>query len=196
MTASRSSLQLAMAAREFAAARDRTRRLLAATTDAQWITRPASDSWSAAECLAHLNLTSASMVPALRAAFEEARQLPSVGQRAYRKSVLGAVLAASVGPAPRLLGLALGRTRTATQFVPGTLLPRAAVETERARWMDEEAALVLEATGLAIDRVRVESPFRAGAFYDAWSALLIIARHEHRHLEQAERANRTLEASK
>ena len=43
-----------------------------------------------------------------------------------------------------------------------------------------------DAEGLAIDRVRIPSPFNPRIQYNAWSALVIIPRHQHRHLWQAE----------
>lgn len=54
---------------------------------------------------------------------------------------------------------------------------------------------IRSAEGLAIDRVRIESPFRAGTFYDGWSALRVMLRHEMRHLVQAERAVLALEGA-
>jgi hypothetical protein len=192
MSGTGASHQLAEAALEFAAARERARALLAATPDRRWLQRPADGAWSVAECLAHLNLTSAAMVPRIRAAFEEAQMRPPIGARPYKPAMLGRILAATVGPVPTAAGFRFGRVRTPPPFVPGSHLPRAAVETELTRWMDDEAALVLEAEGLAIDEVRIESPFRAKTFYDGWSALLILVRHEHRHFAQAELANATL----
>ena len=47
--------QLQSIEREFATARSRFQRLMAATSDARWAKRPASDGWSVAECIAHLN---------------------------------------------------------------------------------------------------------------------------------------------
>jgi hypothetical protein len=195
MSGSGASHQLAEAALEFVAARERARALLAATPDTSWSQRPAADAWSVAECIAHLNLTSAAMVPRIRAAFEEARSQPPIGERKYKPAMLGRILAATVGPVPTAAGFRFGRVRTPPAFVPGSHLPRTAVETELMRWMDDEAALVLEAEGLAIDDVRIESPFRAKTFYDGWSALLILVRHEHRHLAQAEQVNATLGAT-
>lgn len=195
MSGSGAAHQLAETALEFAASRERARALLAATPDERWAERPAADTWSVAECVAHLNLTSAAMVPRIRAACEEARTRPPIGARRYKATMLGRILAATMGPVPTAAGFQFGRVRTPPPFVPGKSLPRTAVETELLRWMDDEAALVLEAEGLAIDEVRIESPFRAKTFYDGWSALLILVRHEHRHLAQAELVNAKLGAA-
>jgi hypothetical protein len=160
----------------------------ASVRDDQWTRRPAAAEWSVAECIAHLNLTSAAMLPRMRAAFNEAQSLGPIGTRPYKGALLGRILAAMVGPVPMVLGLRLGRTKTAAPFVPGSELPRAQVTSEFRRWMGEEKALLWTLEGLQIDRVTVESPFVAGARYDGYSALWIVARHELRHLVQAERA--------
>lgn len=160
----------------------------ARVTEERWHRRPAKGEWSVAECIAHLNLTSAAMLPRLRAAFDEARQLPPLGDRPYRGAAFGRMLAAMVGPVPRLLGLRLGRTKTVAAFVPGSDLPRTSVVNEFRRWQGEWLALIWRAEGLPLDRVRVESPFVSGARYDAYSALWIVLRHELRHIAQAEHA--------
>jgi hypothetical protein len=188
MPESASLRQLAAVAEDLAAARHRFAQLDARTSDAAWALRPASDSWSVAECISHLNLTAEAMVPRIRAAIEHARTLPPVGTRGYRPSLLGRLLAGMLGPAPVVLGVTLGRSRTPAAFVPGTQLGRAQVTGEFRKWQQETAALVGAATGLALDRTTIESPFVANTVYDGYSALRIVARHEHRHLAQAERA--------
>lgn len=194
MTATASAQQLDRAAHEFAAVRARFDALMAGVREEQWASRPSPSEWSVAECIAHLNLTSAAMLPRIRAAFDEARAMPPVGARAYAQSTLGWILGKTVGPAPRIAGMTLGRVRTPPPFVPGSDLPRDQVMDEFTAWREAEERLVRDAEGLAIDRVRIESPFRAETYYDGWSALLILARHELRHLVQAERAYEALAA--
>lgn len=174
-------------------ARRRFDALTAAVTDAAWNRRPRADRWSVAECIAHLNLSAAAMLPLIDRALADARAHPPVGERAYRPTLLGRVLAATMGPTPRLGGFVIGAVRTPPPFVPGSELPRAQVTAEFLRWQAEDERVVHAAAGLAMDRVRIESPFRAGAFYDGWSALVIVARHKLRHLVQAERALAALE---
>jgi hypothetical protein len=188
MDLSPSLKQLEAAAEEFARVRSRFAALDARASDAEWATRPSPEEWSVAECITHLNLTSAAMLPRMRTALATARDLPPVGARAYRGSLFGRMLAAMVGPVPVVLGFKLGRTRTAAAFVPGAALPRAQVASEFRQWNAQEAALLREAEGLQVDKVSVASPFVEGARYDAYSAIWIVARHEHRHLAQAERS--------
>lgn len=188
MTPGPSLQQLAALAEEFATVRQQFAVLDASTSDSEWAARPAPDSWSVAECIAHLNLSSAAMVPRLRAALAEAQTLASVSNRKYKGTMLGRFLARILGPAPVVLGFVMGRSKTPPPFVPGSDLPRATVVEEFRRWNAEEAALVRQAEGLQVDRVLLESPFVKGAMYDGYSSLWIIARHELRHLDQARRA--------
>ena len=188
MPTTASHAQLDALAQAYADVARRFTALDAAVSDAHWARRPAPNEWSVAECVAHLNLTSAAMLPRMRAAFDEARALGPIGERAYKGALFGRVLAKFVGPVPVLLGIRLGRAKTGKPFVPGSDLPRAQVVAEFRRWAGEELALLWSAEGLQIDRASLESPFVAGTRYDAYSALWIVVRHELRHLVQAERA--------
>ncbi len=188
MATAAATRQLAKLAEEFAEVRAKFTRLETRVSDADWGRRPAPAEWSVAECIAHLNLTSAAMVPPLRRALIEAGGLPRVPDRRYRGALIGRILAAMVGPVRVLAGFKLGRVATPPPFVPGSALPRDAVRDAFLRWQEEELQLVRDADGLTIDQVRIESPFRAGMFYDGYSALRILPRHEMRHLVQAERA--------
>jgi len=187
-----SSRQLAAIAEEFAGVRAAFATLDARVSDADWTRRPSPAEWSVAECVAHLNLTSAAMVPLLRAEIDRAPRMPEGEDRAYRGAFIGRLLASMMGPVRILAGIKLGRVATTPPFVPGSELPRARVCEEFHRWQEEELQLVRDADRRAIDRVRIESPFRAGTFYDGYSALLILSRHEMRHLVQAERAMEAL----
>ncbi|MCE9600617.1 MAG: DinB family protein [Gemmatimonadetes bacterium] len=178
--------QLAAIAHEHDRLDGRVLRLLAATPDARWARRNDAASWSVAECFAHLNLSSAAMVPRLRSAWTEARALGAAPAR-YKASIFGAILTAMVGPLPRLGRFRLGRVRTPAPFIPQGALPRGAILKEFAEWQGAERGLLREAASLPIDRVRIESPFAPGMFYDGYSSLRIMVRHALRHIEQAER---------
>lgn len=179
---------MASLAEEFAMVRARFETLESRVGERDWARRPSPSEWSVAECVAHLNLTSVAMVPLIVRALQEAKQLPGVGERAYAPSTFGRLLSAMVGPVRIFAGIKLGRVATPAPFVPGSDLPRESMCREFHRWQEEELQLVRDAAGVAIDRVKVESPFRTGMFYDGYSALLILPRHEMRHLVQAERA--------
>ena len=188
MASSPSLDQLEAVAEEFARVRARFAALEARVSDEDWKARPAPHEWSVSECVAHLNLSAAAMLPRMRQAFAEAREFPPIGTRKYRGVVLGRMLAAMMGPVPIVLVIKLGKTTTAAPFVPGADLPRSQTVSDFRHWNTEESALVREAEDLQVDKTMLESPFVKGARYDGFSALWIVARHEHRHLKQAERA--------
>ncbi len=105
----------------------------------------------------------------------------------FRRSPMGAVVSAVVGPVPGWGRFRIGKRRAPPSFVPSGPLARGAVVKEFERWQGEERALVETAAVLPVDRVRIESPFIKGTRYDGYSALWILVRHAHRHLAQAER---------
>ncbi len=179
--------QLAAITRDVRDAQTRLERLLATTPADRWLPRAEPGSWSVAECIAHLNLTSAAMVPPLRAACDEARVLGGGAPRRFKRTALGLVISSTGGPRWRIGGFRLGRVSTAPAFVPGGDLPQEQVVREFTEWTASELDLLEEADGLPLDRVRMESPFVKGAMYDAYSGMLTLGRHKHRHLEQAER---------
>lgn len=185
--------QLADIAGDFEAALVRARVLAGRLTDDAWRRRPRIDArgrraavlaggWSPAECLAHLNLTSAAYVPIVEAAVEEARRSGVPAPARYRRDPVGWVLWKLTGPQGRF------KVKTAPAFVPTADRPPADLMVEFERWQDVLIGLVRAADGLAIDRVRVTSPFDHRLRYSAYSALTILPRHQHRHLRQAERA--------
>ena len=188
MVHSPAARQLGSLAEEFAAVRAKFSALETRVSQADWGRRPSPAEWSVAECLAHLNLTSAAMVPPIRKALNVARTIPGVASRQYSQRWIGRILASMIGPVRIVASFKLGKIHTPPPFVPGRELPCASVCEEFHRWQEEELQLVRDAAGLAIDQVQVESPFKAGMFYDGYSALVILPRHEMRHLVQAERA--------
>lgn len=193
MTETPAARQLVSLRAECAAVRAAFVALDERVSDADWARRPSQAEWSIAECIAHLVLTSAAMVPRLRAAIAGAPTFAPGEARAYRGTLVGHLLASMVGPVRIFAGMKLGRVATPPPFVPGSTEARATVRVEFLRWLDEEQRLVQEAEGRAIDRVRIESPFRSGTFYDGYSGLLILPRHEMRHLVQAQRALEALQ---
>jgi hypothetical protein len=144
--------------------------------------RPAPESWSAAECIAHLTLTNRAFPPVLRAAYGEARREGRVGDGPYRADVVGWVLIWLLEPPPRL------KVGAKPQFQPVDVGPVDRVLPDFLAMQEEMKACVREAAGLAIDRIKIVSPVDSRAKYTVWSGLRIVAAHERRHLWQAERA--------
>ncbi len=170
---------------DLSAVRARWQRLSVATPDDRWAVRPDPERWSVAECIAHLNLTARAMQPLLEAAAEEAKARPRL-QGDMKPSLFGRMLAAMVGPVPKLLGMRIGRVRTPPPFVPTGDEPRSVISAEFERHLGAHEASVRAADGLPLHEVVVESPFSKGAKYDAYSGWVVVVRHLNRHLQQAE----------
>jgi len=157
--------------------------LAASLDEAAWRNRPVSGGWSVAECLAHLNLTTWGMLPLIEDAIDRARQLGGEAPETLRSALLGRALAWFLEPPYRI------RVRTQPAFVAGADLPKIAVLGEWNRAHEALVAVVDRSRGLPIDRVTIVSPFdpRGKMRYSVYSAFLVLAAHERRHLWQAAR---------
>ena len=176
--------ELSAVQQEFELALVRLHELRAKVPPEIWKQRPAPERWSPGECVAHLNLSSASMVPLVRAGIEEARRRGGRAPAQYRRDLMGWLLWKGLGPGRRF------KTRTIPAWVPsGDRRPDDLVA-EFERWQTQQIALVRDADGLPIDVVKITSPVDARVRYNLFAALSIMARHQHRHLWQAEQAAR------
>jgi hypothetical protein len=81
--------------------------------------------------------------------------------------------------------LRLVKVKTLPPFVPKGGKTRDQVLSEFVRLQAELITIVRAADGLPIDRVKIVSPFGGRMKYSAYSALVVVARHEHRHIDQA-----------
>ena len=103
----------------------------------------------------------------------------------YRRDARGWLIAKAIAPASPV------RMRSEPAFVPVADQPAEAAIPEFERFQDALIACVHAAEHRAVDRVTIVSPLDArGLRYNLYSALTLVARHQHRHLLQAERAAR------
>jgi hypothetical protein len=162
---------------------DATRRAwtLVQSTDGRLFTvRPRAMSWSAAECLAHLTLSTELFLPVLRKAIEASRA------KANRKStprmdVLGSVLRWFMEPPIRM------RSKTTAPFVPKSVRAKADAFGEFASMQEKLIDLLRDARNADLRR-KLVSPFDKRVRYNIYSAFRIVAAHQRRHLWQAEQA--------
>ena len=178
--------QLAAIVTQFELAQERLHELVADTPEERWGVRADPSQWSVAECVAHLNLTSQAYVPMLRDAFSDARFAGADPPRRYRMDPMGWTIALTAGPLPRLGRRRFGRVKTIPAFVPGGDLGRATTVSEFDRLQAELIDLAQDAEGRPLARMRIVSPFNSRVSYNAYSCLVILPRHEQRHLWQAE----------
>jgi hypothetical protein len=160
----------------------RARSLCAGLPEDAWTQRPGEGEWSPAECIAHLNLSSEALLPVLRSALDEASALSGRTASTYRRDLAGWFMWHLLSPSSPV------RTRSAAAFQPHMNGSTGDVIARFEHLQGEVLACVQAADGLSIDRIRVASPFCAGVTYNLYSALMLVARHQERHLLQAERA--------
>ena len=180
--------QLAEAAASLEAVQSRLRSLSDKLPVEKWKKPRGPGRWSAADCVEHLNLTSAAYVPLLRDALARARQMRRTPSTHYRRDALGWFMSMMIGPMRHIGKLRLGRVKTTAQFVPSGRLSREKLLSDFVKLQADLIAIVSKSDGLPIDRVKIVSPFGGRMRYNAYSAIVIVARHQQRHLEQAEEA--------
>jgi hypothetical protein len=129
-----------------------------------------------------LNLTSQAFLPSLRTGISQARQLGIAGSVNYRRDLAGWLLSKVLAPPARF------RTRTSQPFVPRQVESLESLVRKFDRLQAELVALVQEADGLPVDRIKIVSPFNARVRYNIYSSFVIIPIHQHRHIWQAEQA--------
>jgi hypothetical protein len=169
-------------------AQSRLRRLSDMLSDADWSKRPGPDRWSAAECVEHLNLTSKAYVPLLREALARTKKIGGGPRKHYRRDPLGWFMSAMIGPLRHLGKYRVGRIKTTPKFVPKAGRSRTEILSDFVRLQAELVALIRSGDQLPLDQVKIVSPFGGRMKYSAYSALVIVARHQHRHIDQAEEA--------
>jgi hypothetical protein len=177
-------LELEEIVREFESASTRLHDLERTLSPGSWSRRPAPESWSPSECVAHLNLTSVAMLRQVRQGLDEARRLQQAAPARYRRDLIGWLLWKSISSPGRF------KAKTIPAFVPTSDRPITDIIAEFDRLQVDQITVAREADGLPIDRVKMVSPFNASVRYNIFSALSILPRHQHRHLWQAEQAGR------
>jgi hypothetical protein len=161
--------------------------LSAGRSEADLTTRLECTSWSVSQCLDHLTQTTKAFVPALSFAIARAPRLTT--DRALRTGALTRLFIGNLEPPYRL------------RFkVPAPLIPRQ--QDFNSAWgafQESQAQLaktIRSASGLAIDRVRVESPVYTRLSYNVYGALRLLIAHECRHLWQIEQILEALDGAK
>lgn len=173
--------QLEQIADEFHFATARLHALVRTVPAEGWPVRRDPARWSVAECVAHLNLTSAAYVAILREAIDRGKAM--AGSRftgRYRRDFMGWLLWKTMPPPVRM------KVKTAAPFVPQSTAPVTELQSEFVHLQDLQLALLAEADGLPLGDITVQSPFNEKVKYNLYSCLTILPSHQHRHLWQAE----------
>ncbi len=148
--------------------------------------RPRVGAWSVAECLVHLNLTSTAYLPILTVAIENAHLDRIHGQGPFRMDYKGRILKWMCEQHGRF------KLTTSPEFRPMVVEPVESVLKEFLTLQDYLAESLQRANGIAIDRLRVISPFDSRVKYNVFSCFQILAAHQRRHLWQANQSRRAI----
>jgi hypothetical protein len=166
---------------EFNSATARARKLVETTEPRLFTVRPNISAWSAAECLAHLSITTDMFLPVLAQAEEKARQA-GAGKRRPRMDWIGAVLRWFMEPPVRT------KVKTSAPLVPRAIRAKAEALGEFMSLQEKLVDLIHSARDLDISKVKIISPFDKRVRYNIYSAFRIVVAHQRRHLWQAEQA--------
>ena len=155
--------------------------LVQSTEGRLFTVRPTPMSWSAAECLAHLSLSTEMFLPVLKDAIRRNANANANKPRTPKMDLVGKVLAWFLEPPIRK------KFKTPAPFVPKSVRAKADAFGEFASLQERLLDLLREARTADL-RARIVSPFDKRVRYNLYSAFRIIAAHERRHLWQAEQA--------
>jgi hypothetical protein len=122
----------------------------------------------------------------IRTAIDRARDEHLVDRgTTFRFGISARILAWWLDPPYRL------KTKTPAAFVPGIQEPARALP-EFVERQQKLKAVMAETDGLALDGIRISSPFARHVKYNVYAGFRLIAVHQRRHLWQAERVAETL----
>lgn len=156
---------------------------LVRTTDGRLFTvRPSAREWSAAECLAHLSLSTEEFLPVLQKAIQDAREKGWTSTRKPKMDVFGRAFRWFLEPPIRK------RVKTAGRFVPRSARAKAEAFGEFAALQSKLVDALHAADGLDLRKIRINSPFDRRVKFNLYSAFRILVAHQRRHLWQAEQA--------
>lgn len=170
-------------------ATERARALIESTDARHFTVRPHPGSWSAAECIAHLSISSESFVPVLREAIAKVDGVAGRKSQPPSEDLIGRILRWFLEPPIR------ARVKTSAPFVPKAVRARAEALSEFMKHQKTLLDLLRQVRDAEASNVKIVSPFDQRIRYNVYSAFRIIAAHERRHLWQAEKALRDVRAS-
>lgn len=167
---------------ELSEATARAWQLIRATDARMFTVRPQPGSWSAAECLAHLSVSTEMFLPVLEKAIADARSKGLTSDRAPKMDVVGRTLRWFLEPPIR------SRVKTTAPFVPRSARAKAEAFGEFAALQSRLVDMLHTAEGLDLRKLKIVSPFDKRVKYNVYSAFRILVAHQRRHLWQAEKA--------
>jgi hypothetical protein len=151
----------------------------------QFLRRPGEGRWSAAECIEHLNLSNRCYLPRIEEALRVLREKKLAGSGPFRLNWNARLLKYWVVEPPSRL-----RLPTSKPFKPIKVSDAAAAFGEFESLNQKLEEQLDSARGLDLGGAKIVSPFAQNVKYSVYSAFVLIAAHNRRHLWQAENALR------
>ena len=172
--------QLAVVKEELLYARERARTVCKGLDAHTWAARPTAAEWSIAECLIHLNITSERFLPLIDRAIQDGRTRGLERNGPYGMGLIGWALQRFLEPPYKM------KAKTTPEFAPVAVDPMPDT-LERFDFLQQQVQLRIDRSAeLALDRLRLVSPFNAHIKYNLYATFCILATHQRRHLWQAE----------
>ncbi|MBA3657916.1 MAG: DinB family protein, partial [Gemmatimonadaceae bacterium] len=133
---------------------------LAARTDAEnWTIRDRPDSWSIAECVEHLNMTSRAFIPLIRSALENDQSRSDATRHSFKRDTAGFMLSAMVGPLRKIGQTRIGRVKTTAEFEPKDLIPKNASVADFSKLQTVLIHLIRGSERRPLSDIKIVSPF-------------------------------------
>jgi hypothetical protein len=158
--------------------------LCAAHTGVELLRRPGDGRWCAAECVEHLNLSNRSYLPRIEEALRSPREKKVTASGPFRLDWNARLLKYWLEPPTRL------RLPTGAPFKLINVQDAAAAFSDFKSLNAQLEEQLASARGLDLGGARIVSPFAQNVKYSVYSAFVLIAAHNRRHLWQAENALR------
>jgi hypothetical protein len=167
--------------REIEETKRRARGLLGSLRAEQWSWKRSRERWSVGECVAHINQTNRTYIPAIETALRKGKERGALSPGPYRHGFLGELLIREMEPPVRR------RFRAHRVFAPpaGETGPAALAEFETV--LNRIAELLRRSNGFDRGKVMVASPASRFVRISLGQAFRLIPAHARRHLWQAER---------
>jgi hypothetical protein len=168
---------------ELEASDRRVRSLASSLTIEQLNWTPAPGAWSVGQCLKHLHLANEVYLPAISAALGDGQRLP------VEKIVIGWFgrwfIRGFIEPSP-----VTRRAKAPKKIAPPETIGASVVD-QFLRSNQDARELVAKAGDYDVNRIRFRNPFVPLMRFTVGTGLEIIAKHQNRHLLQAERVGQS-----
>lgn len=166
-------------------ARDRLLALTDGMTHEAYNAKPAASSWSAGECVVHLNVVSQGYLPVLEAAVSDPGAPRGAGP--FRYGWFGRLFVKSLRPGTRPMPTAAAMKPPDTDGLRSEIDMDHTLAVFRAD-TDRFLAVIEQSAGLDLARIKVRSPFLRLMRFPVGVFLEAFGQHALRHVGQAERA--------